>query len=1110
MKKLFFILSLFVFSQLSLQAQKTRSVVDDAMTLMDLLYKDYTSIADQAQRMEEMQKDRQQVINILKAYVKQNDISEAYESNDTIFESFSYKPRWSTHDINIIKEEIDEDRLASLQKDLKSLKKAFNNEVQSELIWEKLPCKVDLSKPDNIKWANMQCLIDAVNSDESLENSFIEIIKRGNLEIGKHRNLFVKATQALKTLTWFKAELTYFKAQYDLRKLNTIFDNDTIGSRYLADLSALFLKKYNLNHTMQVDNLTQAASGATLEKATAILGGGSLAFTKAVDGLARFLAQRFKEELTTQVVEKIQNALSNPDRETDKLLELKILLPETTKFLLELEPDQYSGALESLKAKVELDINNLFDNLPKLENTPRIDAFLSKNPELRMLVEGLKLVEGLSKANHPLDYLSTLEYSSLFRTWKTSENNTLANLSNGVSLMAMMGFALSIEQEDGRSWVKKDAWQKYSDKNYFYMAFIGMLAQQDRLHYEVKFGNGKGKKTPLYQSLNNVNSSFAELTKLRNRIEPEINLFLIEAERLNNQIVDIKKLKRNGKKVSADTLYNYINSTIDFLESGLTFSDSLVSIVTNKQLNVSQKYGKFLEASRKGADIFLELKRKSYANAVMSGLDLYFALIDNGDVALDSIKARLPGKVADMIKEPEFLKLKAMIKVISDNDSARIQDGHLTGLKTFAMSIIPDTIKSFIAILDSLPAGSIHINSEDTQYSQLVKLNSILQARCFIKGFPDLSEKYVTLIGEFNDLITKKCTIKKEMLDTLKGLLKRSKSGVVADLEAKLKLIDGLIASDLSGDDLVPIKDLIQFLTSGQGKELLLRKYGLYDNWVKAENLVKLWKGRKDMLEGRKGKLKKIDGYVNKLDSALIDLLSGIDKEATKDVYEELKDCLEELAKEKFNRFVDNVGNSLDPKTRETIVKTVNFVMAVAKAESTEEAEAAIAAIALPSGSSIIKRKSRFSISLNAYLGAYLAIESLENREAGQIKLPITISFAAPIGPAFSWGTRKSRSWTIFMSVIDIGAVTRLRLDGNDDKLPEITIENIIAPGAHIIHGFKNSPFSVGFGAQYGPGLRKVTPGMNGLETVTQQSALRYGITATFDIPLFNIYTRSR
>ncbi len=102
-------------------------------------------------------------------------------------------------------------------------------------------------------------------------------------------------------------------------------------------------------------------------------------------------------------------------------------------------------------------------------------------------------------------------------------------------------------------------------------------------------------------------------------------------------------------------------------------------------------------------------------------------------------------------------------------------------------------------------------------------------------------------------------------------------------------------------------------------------------------------------------------------------------------------------------------------------------------------------------------------------------------------------------------------SWSLFLSVLDIGAVTAFRIDDDSTEvLPELRLENILAPGLHIVKGFANSPLSWGVGIQAGPMLRTIR-GEEGLEPkAIFNNKLNYRLHAflAVDIPLINFKTR--
>ncbi len=88
--------------------------------------------------------------------------------------------------------------------------------------------------------------------------------------------------------------------------------------------------------------------------------------------------------------------------------------------------------------------------------------------------------------------------------------------------------------------------------------------------------------------------------------------------------------------------------------------------------------------------------------------------------------------------------------------------------------------------------------------------------------------------------------------------------------------------------------------------------------------------------------------------------------------------------------------------------------------------------------------------------------------------------------------------------MLDIGAVTTLRITDSTTALPEMSFKNVIAPGLYWVWSAKNHPLAFGVGAQYGPQLRKIEQG----SAVLNASGFRVGAFLAVDIPVFNIYNR--
>jgi hypothetical protein len=218
-----------------------------------------------------------------------------------------------------------------------------------------------------------------------------------------------------------------------------------------------------------------------------------------------------------------------------------------------------------------------------------------------------------------------------------------------------------------------------------------------------------------------------------------------------------------------------------------------------------------------------------------------------------------------------------------------------------------------------------------------------------------------------------------------------------------------------------------------------------------------------------------------------------------------------------FDAPKDDANNSITVLAR--LVKYGSFLSTLATAKNSDEVAKAIETAALPIGSSRIKRESPFNVTLNAYTGLFIGRENIVGVKDDKgintygVTAPVGISiskghsiFFIPVG---GWREGK-RGWStsLFISLIDIGAVTAYRFKNEEAaEVPTIQLKNIISPGAFISLGIPKTPLSFNVGAQMGPNLRKVSG------TSADNSDRRYWRFSTafcVDIPLFNLYTRSR
>ncbi len=201
------------------------------------------------------------------------------------------------------------------------------------------------------------------------------------------------------------------------------------------------------------------------------------------------------------------------------------------------------------------------------------------------------------------------------------------------------------------------------------------------------------------------------------------------------------------------------------------------------------------------------------------------------------------------------------------------------------------------------------------------------------------------------------------------------------------------------------------------------------------------------------------------------------------------------------------------------------FIASVAQAKTSEEVYEAINMIAMPSGSSRVKRLSNFNIAVNAYCGLFAGNEIIKGFEPNRPFTRFnTFGITAPIGFTMSkgkrylpwpiselcWFNKSKAGWSTswFISLVDLGALTAFRFSNDSiDQVPTIQLKDTFSPGIFWSLGLPKSPISINFGVQLGPNLRKVHELSNDYSNNTY---FRYSVSVCVDLPVLNLYTKGR
>jgi hypothetical protein len=245
-----------------------------------------------------------------------------------------------------------------------------------------------------------------------------------------------------------------------------------------------------------------------------------------------------------------------------------------------------------------------------------------------------------------------------------------------------------------------------------------------------------------------------------------------------------------------------------------------------------------------------------------------------------------------------------------------------------------------------------------------------------------------------------------------------------------------------------------------------------------------------------KGVVSDIENEIKALNN---DIKKAEDGHSTADEIAQLKTRLEKLEKElKADKNFEEV--------REYYIKYGLFVCSVAEAKNSTDVKEAIQAVALPTGSSRIKKERKFTIGLNAYVGVYHAW----NKKQSGINLPKTEwGITAPIGFAMSWGKfLGTGSFSIYGGLVDVGAIFTYKVNTDNSVKSDIEFGQLLSPSLGFTYGLPiikkyNIPLSIGVNHQWGPKLRKVDDTGN---SVLPLLTRRINVFVAVDIPIVNFH----
>lgn len=196
---------------------------------------------------------------------------------------------------------------------------------------------------------------------------------------------------------------------------------------------------------------------------------------------------------------------------------------------------------------------------------------------------------------------------------------------------------------------------------------------------------------------------------------------------------------------------------------------------------------------------------------------------------------------------------------------------------------------------------------------------------------------------------------------------------------------------------------------------------------------------------------------------------------------------------------------------RDQFFRYGSFIANVATATNSEEVQKIIEATVLPPGSYRAKRNSSATVSISSYLGANILLTKPDRFDAGRA-INNHVGFYAPVGieGSISPNCLNNANLSLFLSLIDLGAITRYRLNESDGTIDStIELGSIISPGVSFIVGLPLGPLSLGVSYSSQPSLQY--DDTNGFITIDRdEKKFGFSFSLTVDMPLFNVYMKPK
>lgn len=331
---------------------------------------------------------------------------------------------------------------------------------------------------------------------------------------------------------------------------------------------------------------------------------GGLNVTNFADGLAKFLVNRTKEELSVAFFEQFKKDINKYD-------ELEILFPETKEILnlIDKKIYQFSAYLTELRDAFIIDLNNLAHHIPDALDLDKYSSFFDVPGRqwIKPVVKSAAFItDGLLRESMVLSagkFIDTLR-STIDHFFPAQEGAPAWDITINGSVKTIALVSASLRSKDTtRYWLTTDSIKLLVKDTLRARIYLGLLYAKAGIE-KITFSNSR----TLQSYMQTFANRYAEYKHILDSLI-SFSKAMKEAD-LNFQL--IRNVKQNKIK---DSLYRYYyasySSTLKVVDRGLSLIHPFIDV------NLRKDVEKYLDVFKTMGEIYLSIKQQKYTSAIL-------------------------------------------------------------------------------------------------------------------------------------------------------------------------------------------------------------------------------------------------------------------------------------------------------------------------------------------------------------------------------------------------------------------------------------------------------------------------------------------------------------